>query len=464
MKPERFEELAEGFLDDRLSEAEARELAERIESSPEDRAKLLDAVTMAGLLTRAEGTSTDLAPRVLAALRAPADKDQLVRNVLDHLPPRRRSLGWVWGLAAVALLTLSFLLLPKAPPPPPVVAPPSAAPATAFTDWAKRDAAVAKAVGFLRKSKLPPSTHQGPMPADDLVLLALLTAGVPESDPFAQELVKRTLAAPLQRVYNVSLHAMVLERLGTSKHAERLAACAQFLIDNQTPDGRWPYGNATAPLPPSATPKQARTGQSGPNNSCTLFAAMGLRVCADAGIKIPRETLERGAQAWRNSLQPDGDPSRGGWCYLREEKSHQPYGSMTAGGLTALATLDALAGRDPRKDAAAMKALEWLRYHFTVLENFGPVEDLMAQEVVSDTPSPMTEFYYYLWQMERAAGLLGLVKIGAHDWYKEGAQELFHLQKADGSWSAGVKRCQPVWDTCYAILFLSRPTKALEVR
>jgi hypothetical protein len=303
------------------------------------------------------------------------------------------------------------------------------------------------------------------MPTDDLALLALLTAGVPETDPFAAELLHRTLEAPLQRVYTVALHAMVLGRLGG--RAERLAACAQFLIDNQAPDGRWGYGSATVPLPPGQAPKQARTGQSGPNNSTTLFAAMGLRACADGGIRIPRETLERGAQAWRNSQLADADSGasdRAGWCYLREEKDHHPYGSMTAGGLGALLTLDLLAGRDPRKDAAVTKGLNWLEYHFTVLENFGPVEDLMAKEIVSDTPAPMTEFYYYLWALERVGGTLGIVKMGDRDWFHEGAHELLMLQKTDGSWSSGVKRCNPVWDTCYAILFLMRPTRPVEVR
>lgn len=459
MSPERFEILTEGFIDDRLSDDEARELAEAVEASPELRARLLDAVTMAGLLARSEGTSKDLSAAVMAALRAPSEKDALVRNVLDHLPRRRRV--WPWSLAAAALLALGLSTLFRVPPP--AVAPKETpgAPATTFKDWENRDAAVAKAVAYLRTAKLTPSTHQGPMPADDLVLLALLEAGVPASDPFAAELLRRTLAAPLQRVYTVSLHAMALAKLGG--HAERLEQCARFLVDNQSPDGRWGYGNATIPLPGT---KQARTGQSGPNNSCTLFAAMGLRACAEAGVKIPRETLERGAQAWRNSQQPDADPGakdRAGWCYLREEQDHHPYGSMSAGGLQALIALDFLHGRDPRKDAAVLKGLNWLTYHFTVLENFGPVEDLMAKEIVSDTPAPMTEFYYYMWMVERVGGTLGVVKMGDRDWYHEGAHELLMLQHADGSWFSGVKRCQPVWDTAYAILFLMRPTRPMEL-
>jgi hypothetical protein len=158
VSPDRFELLAEGFLDDALTDAEARELAEAVEASPELRAKLLDAVAMAGLLSRAQGTSKDLAPSVLAALRAPADKDALVKNVLNHLPRRRRV--WPLALAAAALIAVGLAALMRPAPPAPVV--PAAVAATTFKDWGSRDAAVAKAVEYLRKAKLPPSTHQGP--------------------------------------------------------------------------------------------------------------------------------------------------------------------------------------------------------------------------------------------------------------------------------------------------------------
>ena len=73
MNSERFDVLAEGFIDGSLTEDEARELAEAVEASPALRAKLLDATSMAGLLSRIHGTSKDLAPSVLASLRAPGD-------------------------------------------------------------------------------------------------------------------------------------------------------------------------------------------------------------------------------------------------------------------------------------------------------------------------------------------------------------------------------------------------------
>jgi hypothetical protein len=163
VNPDRFDVLAEGFIDGSLTEDEARELAEAVEASPELRAKLLDATSMAGLLARAHGTSKDLAPSVLAALRAPADKDALVRNVLDHLghlPARRRA--WPWTLAAAALIVVGLAALLRPPTPDPV---PAAPPTTAFKDWDQRDAARPPSrtgTSATRRSRRPSRISAGP--------------------------------------------------------------------------------------------------------------------------------------------------------------------------------------------------------------------------------------------------------------------------------------------------------------
>ncbi|HZE97632.1 MAG TPA: hypothetical protein VE981_11445, partial [Planctomycetota bacterium] len=153
---------------------------------------------------------------------------------------------------------------------------------------------------------------------------------------------------------------------------------------------------------------------------------------------------------------------RGGWCYTREENPHRPYGSMSAGGLAALVLCDSLAGKDWRQDKAAKLGLDWVTYHYTPIENYGPVEELMAKEMISDTPNMSTELYYYLWAVERAAAVCGLEKFGPRDWYAEAAHELLASQRPDGSWSAGVKRCNPVYDTSFAILFLTRATASMK--
>jgi hypothetical protein len=447
MNEERFHLLVEKCVDGSLSEDEARELLE----APRER--LLAEVSMAGLLARAGRPAGDLAEKVQAALRGRADKEAMVESVLHRLPARRRRrLALPVAAAAVLAIALGAWLFLRPQPPAPLASPAPADPAV-------REA-LARAVDFLRKSEVPHGPWNGPVPAEELVLLALSHAGVSPDDPHFAALLAKSLARKPERTYTVSLQAVLLERLDRARYRDRLAECARWLADNQARNGQWAY---TTPAP--VLDRKNRAGEGAGNNSCALFAAMGLRAAADAGIAIPRETVVRARDAWRALQRPDRDvefgKDRAGWCYSRDEEEHHPYGSMTAGGLAALITLDHLAGDDWRKDPAVGKALRWLDFHFTVHENYGPVEDLMAKEILSDTPAPSTEYYYYLWALERACTLSGTERFRTRDWYAEGTQELLALQRKDGSWSSGVRRCNPVWDTCYAILFLTRSTRPL---
>ncbi len=461
MNEERFQLLVEKYLDSALSDDEAREL---LEASEPWRGRLLDEVSMAGLLARVEGKApADLAAKVQAALRARPEKDAMVARVIGHLPPEpgpRRMFRSFLALAAAALVMVALYTAlggPKPLPPPPESAAviPATGPARAgMSADAKR--AVAKGVEYLHKAKLPPATHNAPMPPDELILLTFLHAGVPKDDPMFAKLLGQVLGAKQQRTYCISLQAMVLAKLDPVLYQGRIAECAQFLVDNQCINGQWSYGTPTIMRVGTAAEK-TRDGPLSGNNSCSNFAAMGLRACVDAGIKIPVETFDRAARAWRDSQRMDSD-GRGGWCYTREENPHRPYGSMSAGGLAALVLCDSLAGKDWRQDKAALVARDWVTYHYTPIENYGPVEELMAKEMISDTPNANTELYYYLWAVERAATLCGMEKFGARDWYAEGSHEILATQRPDGSWFSNVKRCQPVYDTCYAILFLTRST------
>ncbi len=458
MNEDRFLLLVEKYLDGALTDDEARELLE----APEPfRGRLLDEVSMAGLLARAEGKApADLAAKVQAALRPSAEKDAMVARVIDHLPRRRSAFRPFLALAAAALVLLTLYVVFR--PTPPAAAPPTVGlpqPTPAFVLSPETKIAVAKAVDYLRNAKLPSASHNPPAPSDDLVLWAMLNAGVPQDDPFFRKLLQGTLAVKLQRTYAVSLHTMLLQRLDPVKYRDRIADCAQFLVDNQCINGQWSYGSPTVAARSGAV-KKTRDGPLSGNNSCSQFAAMALRACVDAGIAIPAETFDRAVRSWNECQRPEAD-GRSGWCYTRDEAPHRPYGSMTAGGVASLAILHRLAKRDWRQDKSAQAGLRWVSYHFTVTENFGPVEELMAKEMISDTPNQSTELYYWLWAVERAATLCGLEKLGTQDWYGEGVREFLATQRPDGSWYSGVKRCQPVWDTCYAILFLTRSTRPL---
>ena len=463
MNEERFQFLTEKYLEGGLSDDEARELL----GAPEPmRARLFDEVALAGLLERVlAGAPADLATKVQAALRTSAQKEAMIAVVMSRIGGSgRRRFAWrgLLALAAIALLAVSLDAIRKPRGPVPTAPPaeagfPQSAP-FAMTEDSRR--AVARGVDYLRRANFPPSTHQAPMPPDELVLLAFLHAGVPPGEARVQKLLGQVLAARPQRTYCVSLQAMMLAKLDPATYQGRIAECAQFLVDNQCINGQWSYGTPTLP-PPGLAVQKTRDGPLSGNNSCSAFAALGLRACVEAGIGVPPETFERAIRAWHESLRMDTD-GRGGWCYTREESPHRPYGSMSAAGLAALATLNHLAGKDWRHDKAALASQDWVSYHFTPLENYGPVEELMAKEMISDTPNSNTELYYYLWAVERAAAVCGMEKFGDRDWYADGVHELLAAQRPDGSWYSGVKRCQPVYDTCFAILFLTKSTRRLE--
>jgi hypothetical protein len=75
--------------------------------------------------------------------------------------------------------------------------------------------------------------------------------------------------------------------------------------------------------------------------------------------------------------------------------------------------------------------------------------------------------YYYFYAIERAAVLTILLDVGSHDWHYEIGNIILGEQQADGSWK-GVKAVAPqgirpfehgpLWNTCFAILFLKKAT------
>jgi squalene-hopene/tetraprenyl-beta-curcumene cyclase len=119
------------------------------------------------------------------------------------------------------------------------------------------------------------------------------------------------------------------------------------------------------------------------------------------------------------------------------------YGSMTYAGLKSM-IYAGLTAKDPRVKAAS----EWIRKHYTVEENPG-----MGQQGL---------FYYF----DTFVKTLAALKIDEfedaaghkHDWRKELADELFHLQQPNGSWLNTKERWMegdPSLATSYALVALA---------
>jgi hypothetical protein len=373
------------------------------------------------------------------------------------------------------------------------------------------DEAINRGVGFLRGAERPGYPDRQIPTCDDLVLWTLLHAGIPESDSKFQELLPSALEGPLEKTYVVSLRAMILEELDRVKYQGRIAQCAQFLLDNQCANGQWSYGEASpfAKEVPTGTPvkaavssdggvtrprpvggaidaglrqkpkvlatislKKMKDGPGEGDNSNSQYAALGLRACFDAGIIVPRETIELARKWWRESQNDGGKgkkgrpgvatgPSEGtppadpaGWCYGGRSHGHPAYGSMSAGAVGALVIYGHHLGEKSKADPWVLAGLAWMAQNFTVTDNPGP------PEWGEGKPGYMT--YYYLYAMERAGILFGTETIGGHRWYSEGAEQILRSQKPDGSWNAEGPEANSTWETCFAILFLKRATRPLE--
>lgn len=88
--------------------------------------------------------------------------------------------------------------------------------------------AIAAGVEYLKKTPSP-GTHHDMANTDELVLLTLIEARVPDNDPVVQKLLAGILGASLDRTYKVVLQAMVLEELDRVKYQDRIWQCAQYL-------------------------------------------------------------------------------------------------------------------------------------------------------------------------------------------------------------------------------------------
>ena len=340
------------------------------------------------------------------------------------------------------------------------------------------DEAIRKGVLFLKKEG-PRAGRLNRRRSDELVLWTLVHAGMPEKDPVVAAMLKTLLETELTWTYNVSLQAMILEELDRVTHQRRIAQCAQFLLDNQCANGQWGYGTpsphvkdiptftnrkvATAggrttrrrsPSPAlrrkpkvirRVVVKKMREGPARGDNSNSQYAALGLRACHDAGIILPRDAAALAEKAWRDLRHDDG-----GWSYIHKNDGAS-YGAMTAGAAGALTIYLYIQNRPWMRDRDVVKGLEWMVKNFTVEKNPG----------YTGTDDGQGGWrYYYLYALERAAIFYGTERLGAHAWYPEGVKALLAEQRADGTWmSKGADH--PIWDTCFALLFLRRATRPL---
>jgi hypothetical protein len=320
----------------------------------------------------------------------------------------------------------------------------------------------------------------------EIVALTLSHAGVSPKDEVFARALELIEVCELRYTYRVSVLAMALAQINPYRYRARLAHCAQWLVDTQLPGGEWGYPgavqgreDATRALkvepPAMPTEEEARergkeaplvvTRRSDPASfegargdfSNTQFALLGLRACGDARIQVPDATWQA-ALAYIERFQRED----GGWGYVVQgEQDQASYASLTAAGIVGAALcVNGLGKGSPRSHPAVKKGLAWLAKRWDPRENVGIEESTII--------GPSTWQTYHLYSIERVGRVLGLEKIGKHDWYAVGAADLLARQAADGSWEdpgGDTTGMRPPYlktaDTCFAILFLTLSTPPL---
>ncbi len=316
-------------------------------------------------------------------------------------------------------------------------------------------AAIRQAVEYLKSQQ---NQRTGTWPDDSafrggvtpLVTLALLHAGEPADSPTIQAALQHLRQFKPNDTYTRSLQTMVFclaepqrDRLLIRENVEWLRNAARVY---QTPQGEavaWRY-----------LPKPA-----GYDNSNTQFAILALMEAERVGVVLPDTFWEAVANHFRVTQSRDG-----GWGYTT---GHYSTGSMTTAGIASLVIATGKTGRararvrggrvqccgaeDENDDWVRIeRGLDWLGRRFSVRFN----------------PQSTGNILYYLYGLERVGRLTGQRFIGAHDWYREGADYLIQMQRRGlgGQWrGVGVGEDKPVIGTSLALLFLSKGRRPIVV-
>lgn len=304
---------------------------------------------------------------------------------------------------------------------------------------------------------------------EELVLYTLAHAGINEKNESFKKLLQLVLATKPseKRTYNAAVEIMALSALDKKNYKDRMAKCAQFIVNGQAKNGQWWYDLSTKKsidIDPDKTPsthdkkdkiikRQKWCGDKG-DNSNSQYVALALRACHEAGIEFDKDIIKLAKESWEKGQNDDG-----GWSYQFSNGKAPSYGSMTVGGLASYASFKAMLKEDLKGDKCIEKAVEWLTKNFAVDKN-------------PEYKGTFGKFwqYYYLYGLERAGALAGIEKFGDHDWYLEGAALIIKEQESDGHWNSEKKHKKMAAssmedvdyaDTCFAILFLKRATELL---
>lgn len=275
--------------------------------------------------------------------------------------------------------------------------------------------------------------------------------------------------------YTAGLELMLFEAVDPVRYRGEMEKILTYILEGQRSSGAWYY-----PDQPQGTG----------DTSITQYSALGMWAAERAGLPVPRETWDRMA-VWHLKTQNKD----GGFSYHPDERDwmNRSLPALTLGGAAnlLLARLHLFPDAERRAEQRRREELARAREEttgkrFGVLEavdvdagpekksgaaasRYSPVSTASAIEasVARASAHAATRFVlppntvwrlYYLYALERLAGLGDMPMLGEHDWYAEGTAWLIENQRDDGAW---VSNGGAVADTAFGILFLTRSTQRM---
>ena len=203
---------------------------------------------------------------------------------------------------------------------------------------------------------------------------------------------------------------------------DALVRAVQLIVASQNDEGGWRYN----PVPADA------------DVSVTICQIMGLRSARNAGIKVPKATIDDAVKYVRECQNPDG-----GFRYMRDSGSS--LWPRTAAGIASLYYAGVY------KDESIERGLEYLK------KNAMPRPAANSGRMPSGFMQP--HYFYGHYYAVQAMYLAG----GAHwrEWWPAIREELLSRQNADGSWSDA--QSGNAYGTAMALIVLQMPKRYLPI-
>jgi hypothetical protein len=300
------------------------------------------------------------------------------------------------------------------------------------------DRAIRGGVSWLRTEQKADGAFGANPGETALALMALRHCGVPAADRACEKAARELVRAlPDGSVYGAALGVLALLAQDPREHREEIAKLVAHLVRGQCRNGQWTYAYRTTARKPAG------------DNSNTQLAILALAAARIRRFDVPDETFARCHGFFAASQNADG-----GFGYAHNQRTRS-YGSMTAGGAMALALCAAAGGAESAELPELARALAWLGRDFDASKNrdaglaFGSQRERRGDAFWK---------HYWLWSLERAAAAASVDRVGDRDWYAEGARHLVDTQRDEGLWRDPERELQA---TCFALLFLSRSTRAV---